>query len=559
MTSEKNSLELGVFLGAGSYGNVYSGRWAARRAAIKKFNMSRDEVSQQAAIRHEIDLLEKLRCRHIIQFYGATYHEEKLVLIMDYAEGGSLERAIRSRQLDWPTRTRISQEIAGGLAYIHHENILHRDLKSANVLLTKHMEVKLADFGLALVKSTSSSKSADNSIKGTVRWMAPELFARKPLYSTKSDVYALGMVMWEMAANSTKPFSEHIDNGAVIHLITRGEREELPDDTPQDYRDLVHRCWDQDPTNRPEAVEMVGADDDPIVTSNGEGTTLELSLTALGSSISSPSSAGTQTIDNPAIPLPKDLDSLLRLANDGNVEAQMALAKMYSRGDGVRQNHSTAVHWYWQAADQGNTEAQYQLGYHLRYGRGISQNFELAYEWLNKAVEKEHPGAQCTLGTMYLGGYGVEKNHANAVILFLKAAQQNHSAACFLLGRMYHEGDGIATNYSDAATWYRKAVEQDNEHAQASLGELYKDGLGVTKDYDTALELFHKAAEQGSGRAHYHIGWMYEHGMGVVKDMEQAKSWYNKAAKLLYPDAMDRLEEFEKAERPKSLLRRIFG
>ncbi|KAF9970208.1 copper transport protein ctr1, partial [Actinomortierella ambigua] len=235
-----SSLVVRNAIGAGGYGHVYHASWKGRKAAVKKFFVVQDEVRQSAAIQREIDILKKLADRHVIQFYGTTYHEDMLVLIMDYAEGGSLKRAIDGRRVtDWPTKKRIAQEIVRGLTYIHHEGVIHRDLKSLNILFTRYMEVKLCDFGLATLKVRSASSTT--TLKGTIRWMAPELLVLKPKYSTKSDMYALGMVMWEMAANCTTPFQHHPNSEMVISLVKGGEREELPEDTPDDYRQWVER------------------------------------------------------------------------------------------------------------------------------------------------------------------------------------------------------------------------------------------------------------------------------------------------------------------------------
>ncbi|KAF9966885.1 hypothetical protein BGZ73_000812, partial [Actinomortierella ambigua] len=257
------SLIIGSLIGAGAYGHVYNARWGKRRVAIKKFKVSKTEVGQEVSIQKEVQLLERLRDRYIIQFYGTTYHDGMLILVMDYADGGSLQWAIKKNILDWPAKIRIAQEIVRGLDYIHQENVLHRDLKSGNVLLTKGMEVKLCDFGMATVKVTSASRSS-GSLKGTFRWMAPELLTSNPKYSTKSDIYALGMVMWEMAADCTIPFKNQVDNFVVMSLVRRGERENLPSHTPPDYRAWVERCWDPIPANRPEAGDMIVEEDEDV-------------------------------------------------------------------------------------------------------------------------------------------------------------------------------------------------------------------------------------------------------------------------------------------------------
>ncbi|KAG0217517.1 hypothetical protein BGW41_000555, partial [Actinomortierella wolfii] len=172
-------------------------------------------------IENEIQLLRQLKNhRHIIQFFGAAYHNDDVWLITDYAECGSLKLAIDANYLtDWEDKRRIAQEIASGLEYIHYKNILHRDLKSANVLLTSRKEVKLCDFGLAVVKGLSTIPE-NVALCGTIRWMAPELLDGSPQYSTKSDIYAFGMVMWEMAAMCTKPFAS-MANPDVVKAVIR--------------------------------------------------------------------------------------------------------------------------------------------------------------------------------------------------------------------------------------------------------------------------------------------------------------------------------------------------
>ncbi|KAF9162927.1 hypothetical protein DFQ26_003105 [Actinomortierella ambigua] len=257
-------LVMGSRIGSGNYAAVYRGRWGARQVAIKRFFVRPRDVN---LIRREVEILERLRHRNIIQFYGATYYHgnpdddgDDLVLAMDLAEE-SLRSAIEARRLDWPTKARITQEIVRGLAYIHEEGILHCDLKSSNVLLTRHLEVKLTDFGQSAVRLMASSQSSwCGSPIVTIRWAAPELFLARPEYTIKSDMYALGMVMWEMAADRTTPF-RGVDEDVVVRLVSIGQREEIPADTPAKYREWIERYWDEDPPSRPEAADMISYDD----------------------------------------------------------------------------------------------------------------------------------------------------------------------------------------------------------------------------------------------------------------------------------------------------------
>ncbi|KAF9976048.1 hypothetical protein BGZ73_009207 [Actinomortierella ambigua] len=254
MESNDPSLQLHRLIGKGGFGSVYYGTWNTRRCAVKKLTLTQSDY--ESRFKNEISILQNLHSRYVIQFYGAPFHNGTLCIAMDYAEGGSLAEAIHRGMIDdWATKRQVADEVARGLAYIHSQGVLHRDLKSSNVLLTKHMEAKLCDFGLAQIKALSSRSSAYD-VNGTLRWMAPELFSPKPKYSTKSDIYALGVTLWEMAANSTKPFAHQNNNAALAMLITKGARDEIPDNVPSFYRSWIERCWDHDPAKRPEAHEI---------------------------------------------------------------------------------------------------------------------------------------------------------------------------------------------------------------------------------------------------------------------------------------------------------------
>ncbi|KAG0223345.1 hypothetical protein BGW42_005940, partial [Actinomortierella wolfii] len=444
--------------------------WGPRRkVAVKKFFLNERDVHQVAAIENEIKILEDLKYRYIIQFYGSTYHENMLVLIMDYAEGGSLHKAIINRRLvDWQTKTRISQEVVRGMAYIHYKGILHRDLKSQNVLLTNLMEAKLCDFGLATVKTQSASKSTGSPV-GTIRWKAPELLSAKPNYSTKSDMYALGMLMWEMAANCTVPFQSQPDSSVVMALVRNGEREVLPDDVPADYRKWVELCWEHDPEKRPEADEMVNKDDDQIhemQTNNEKLSATKVSEPELSSSANRKITMANELPGKPS----KDVPALLMRATSGDVMAQVTLTATYER-EGVHHDDEEALKWYIQAALHGSTEAQYKAGMHFIDGRGTTVNYGAAEYWLRQAAEAGDPRAQFQLGLIYSRGLGVNQDYVEAISWYRKSADQRNANAQNNLGDMYKNGYGVVRDFTEAISWYRKSADQGNANAQNNLGD----------------------------------------------------------------------------------------
>ncbi|KAG0250524.1 hypothetical protein DFQ27_009377, partial [Actinomortierella ambigua] len=564
------SLTVGTLLGAGRYGKVYKGRWHERGIALKKFPITNEEVRQAEAVRREIETLQCLVDRHLIQYYGATYHEDMLALVMDQVEGGSLQWVIETQpqqghqRMDWSTKMRIAREIAHGLAYLHRHQILHLDLKSSNVLLKRHhhhLQVKLCDFWLPTVKARSVSNTVDRPVlhSASPRWMAPELFTASPKYSAKSDMYALGMVMWEMAANCTVPFQDQLDNVVIMAIVKRGEREVLPDNTPADYRQWVDRCWIHDPEKRPETSEMLpvaptAADPLGMVITKSTVVKTKPTPTSPATSVSESTSSPTPTSEStpslsPASPtspasttVTDDLLLLLARGHEGDVEAQLILGATYEQGlSNVDQNDTVAFQWFLRAATYDSTEAQYKTGHCFIVGCGTPKNLGAGLYWLRRAAEKGHARAQNDLGWMYHRGLGTANNgrdDAQAMVWFRKAAAQGNPEAQFNVGWMYQNAYGVSQDDGEAWVWYHKAADLGNASARANIGALYLRGLGsVGRDYGEALAWCRLAAGQEDASAMNNIGWMYQNGLGVGRNYQEAISWYCRAANQGNADA----------------------
>ena len=131
--------------------------------------------------------------------------------------------------------------------------MLHRDLKSHNVLIAKNNIIKLADFGLVkFLESSISSKQ----FKGTPRWMAPEVL-REQKHSYQSDIYSLGMVMWEISAKNTVPFQQFSEIWPIILNVGDGSlKETIPADTPQELKEIVELCWRTEPSERISLIDI---------------------------------------------------------------------------------------------------------------------------------------------------------------------------------------------------------------------------------------------------------------------------------------------------------------
>jgi serine/threonine protein kinase len=174
---------------------------------------------------------------------------------MELMEEGSLQQVLHSdRTLAWSQRVKMAKGIAAGLAYLHGEGIVHRDIKSMNVLLNSQLEAKLSDFGLAKVKTSTLTMTA--GFMGTPQWSAPELFGMGTKCNFTTDVFALGVVFWELCTREM-PFKEAENLMSIAMHVATGGRETIPSSVPSSFSDLISRCWTQNPQDRPTSDEVL--------------------------------------------------------------------------------------------------------------------------------------------------------------------------------------------------------------------------------------------------------------------------------------------------------------
>ena len=226
----------------------------------------------------------------------------------------------------------------------------------------------------------------------------------------------------------------------------------------------------------------------------------------------------------------QDFLEQMRLAEQGDADAQYKLGKCYYYGRTVAKDYEKAVEWYTKSAKQGNVRAQSNLGFCYNKGWGVEKDCEKAVEWYTKAAEQGDANAQNNLGICYKNGEGVEQNYQKAVEWYTKSAEQGNARAQYNLGICYEYGRSVAKDYEKAVEWYTKAAKQGDANAQYNLGVCYIEGCGVEKDYEKGVECFFKAAKQGNARAQSNLGFCYNKGWGVEKDDEKAVEWYTKAA-----------------------------
>lgn len=252
------------YLAEGGFGQVFLGQCRGQKVAIKELKVALTDKAMQE-FKQESAMMVQLRHDNVVSLVGICIEPGNYCMVMPFMEKGALYGALHSgdRKLDdWGMKVQIALDMVQGLNFLHKHNptILHRDLKSLNVLLDRKYAAKLADFGLSAVKTESSSQSKGEGAKkgvGTLRWKAPELFGLKPKYSTKSDIYALAMTLWELASRAV-PYAE-ADDSDIKDEVKSGEREEIDGDWPEDFAETIKVCWKQKPEERPEADMVVKA------------------------------------------------------------------------------------------------------------------------------------------------------------------------------------------------------------------------------------------------------------------------------------------------------------
>ena len=243
-------------LGSGAYGTVYKGIYKFNEVAIKQLNSQNLSEVALNELKLEAGILGSMRSDYIVQLRGICLETPHYCLVMELMPKGSLYNVLQNSPGELPlsVRYRISLDVCYGLYHLHEKNILHRDLKSLNVLLDDRLRAKITDFGLSKVKSEVASSSSTQGMKGTLGWMAPELFEEKPQAGAAADIYAFGMVLWEMMVNPYRiPFQGLAPASLISAKLTRGNKQEtIPESCPPMIAQLMRACW-QEQSMRPSA------------------------------------------------------------------------------------------------------------------------------------------------------------------------------------------------------------------------------------------------------------------------------------------------------------------
>ncbi|KAM5564117.1 mitogen-activated protein kinase kinase kinase 1 [Rosa sericea] len=249
----------GRLIGRGSFGSVYQGSssdgfvFAAKEVSLlDPGSPGRSCLSQ---LQQEIEFLSWLEHKNIVKYYGSFEYGTNLYMCMEHAPNGSIRQLYQRSCLSYSRVSKYTKEILLGLKYLHDHNVVHRDIKCANILVDAYGSAKLADFGLAKI---ITKMNEIQSLQGTAFWMAPEVFSAKMKnqgYGPPADIWSLGCTVLEMLTRQVPyPGLEPVQ---AFFKIAMGELPHVPHFLCKEARDFIHQCLQVNPNNRHTAAQLL--------------------------------------------------------------------------------------------------------------------------------------------------------------------------------------------------------------------------------------------------------------------------------------------------------------
>ena len=443
---------------------------------------------------------------------------------------------------------KIGMDICRALTVCEKCDVIHRDIKPQNIMLSSLGDYKIGDFGTA----RSFDHSTQATMAGTVSFMAPEVF-RRERYGRTVDIYSLGMVLYWLMNSYRMPF---VPGDTVPSRIVLDEA----DSKRMTGEQLPAPCNAGAELSRIILKACAFRSDDRY---SSAGEMLE-ELTALQKGISRIETLQDEDLpdDEKTVALPDDndgaadevqmlipeeepdymdLEETLPMfheydpsvphgrkhraygeaeTDDGSAEENTEKWMIFDRpytleefaglkeryGDEVEKHVDFAriAQVYMQLAMNGDTIAQYNLGMLYKEGLGVEEDDARAAEWFSEAAAGDLADAQYRFALSI-----IDEDPKGAVEDLESAANKGFVQAQCVLGDLYRDGNGVAQNYRKAAEWYSRAAESGDYYAQCELGELYEKGRGVRKDLLQAIELYSLSADQNWEFAQIALGDIY--------------------------------------------------
>jgi LIM domain kinase 1 len=231
-------------IGGGNFGQVSKGTYFGTEVAIKQL-LDVDDKDMHKYIEREMATLRDMRHPNVVQFMGLSRNVTDVYIITEYIAGGDLRKILKdeTKEMTWLLRSRIATDVAYAMTFLHSKGLIHRDLKSNNLLVGDNWKVKVCDFGF----SRRVNKGEVMTLCGTDEWMAPEVMCGDK-YDEKADVFSFGMVLTELITRKKPPLRKPATG---FRFEVEPFRQQAPPDCPPPLIELAIACAEQLPENRP--------------------------------------------------------------------------------------------------------------------------------------------------------------------------------------------------------------------------------------------------------------------------------------------------------------------
>eukprot|EP01117_Protostelium_nocturnum_P009566 TRINITY_DN3411_c0_g2_i2.p1 TRINITY_DN3411_c0_g2~~TRINITY_DN3411_c0_g2_i2.p1 ORF type:complete len:714 (-),score=214.05 TRINITY_DN3411_c0_g2_i2:702-2843(-) len=257
-------------IGKGTFGEVYRGIWNGTEVGVKFLNSTMMNEEFMGDFNNEVTIMRGLRHPNILQFLGACTEVPNVCIVMEYMSLGSLYKILHDenpnqlcvegqggkKRFDQEVLKRMMLDAARGMNYLHKSVpvIIHRDLKTHNLLVDENWKVKVCDFGLSKILEVQAEFQLMTAC-GTPSWSAPEIL-RNEHYTEKVDIYSFGIVLWE-CVTMEDPYLGMAPYQVVLAVGTKGMRPTIPSDCPPHWASLMRDCWQEIPESRPSFDEVI--------------------------------------------------------------------------------------------------------------------------------------------------------------------------------------------------------------------------------------------------------------------------------------------------------------
>ncbi|XP_036383611.1 tyrosine-protein kinase ABL1-like [Megalops cyprinoides] len=252
---ERTDITMKHKLGGGQYGEVYEGLWKKYNLTVAVKTLKEDTMEVEEFLK-EAAVMKEIKHPNLVQLLGVCTREPPFYIITEFMTCGNMLDYLRECNHDDVNAVVLlymTTQISSAMEYLESKNFIHRDLAARNCLVGENHLVKVADFGLSRLM-TGDTYTARAGAKFPIKWTAPESLAYNK-FSIKSDVWAFGVLLWEIATYGMSPYPG-IDLSQVYELLEKDYRMDRPEGCPEEVYELMRACWRWSPAERPSFAEI---------------------------------------------------------------------------------------------------------------------------------------------------------------------------------------------------------------------------------------------------------------------------------------------------------------